>query len=169
MAIVAPPASVLLPLYRGEHSMPPLLERFESVLRGLRQGPELVLVDDGSPDGTGAIPLAPHYPYPVIVVHLARNFGQHPALAGFEHCCGDVVVTMDTHVQYAPKETPRLVDERCSQELEPEVGRETSAMPGARLIEKRRRRRIARSVRTGGRDRRSRSCPRPRSAPSQSS
>lgn len=99
--------------------MQPLLARLEPVLRELGDGSELVLVDDGSPDRTGdvAVALARDYPHPVTVVQLARNFGQHPAVfAGFEHCRGDVVVTMDSDLQYAPEEIPRLVSE-----LSPEV------------------------------------------------
>jgi undecaprenyl-phosphate 4-deoxy-4-formamido-L-arabinose transferase len=116
---VSPSVSVLVPLYRDEQSIQPLLARLEPVLHELGEDAEVVLVDDGSPDRTGFVAdaLAGDYPHPVTVVHLARNFGQHPAVfAGFEHCRGDIVVTMDSDLQYAPEDIPRLVGE-----LSPEV------------------------------------------------
>jgi len=116
---VNPSVSVLIPLYRDEQSIQPLLARLEPVLHELGDAAEVVLVDDGSPDRTGPVAdaLAREYPHPVTVVHLARNFGQHPAVfAGFEHCRGDVVVTMDSDLQYAPEDIPRLLGE-----LSPEV------------------------------------------------
>ena len=114
MHIVRPAVSVLVPLYRDEQSLQPLFARLDPVLRELGGDSELVLVDDGSPDSTAsaAVELARDYPHPVSVVRLARNFGQHPAVfAGFEHCRGDVVVTMDSDLQYPPEEIPRLVAE----------------------------------------------------------
>lgn len=116
---MSPSVSVLVPLYRDEQSIQPLLARLEPVLQELGEDAEVVLVDDGSPDRTGLVAdaLAGDYPHPVTVVHLARNFGQHPAVfAGFEHCRGDVVVTMDSDLQHAPEDIPRLVGE-----LSPEV------------------------------------------------
>jgi undecaprenyl-phosphate 4-deoxy-4-formamido-L-arabinose transferase len=44
------------------------------------------------------------------VVELARNFGQHSALlAGFRHCRGDIVVTLDADLQNPPEEIPKLI------------------------------------------------------------
>jgi len=80
----------------------------------LGESTELVLVDDGSRDRTAATAteLGRDYPFRTTVVRLARNFGQHPAVfAGFEHSEGDVVVTMDSDLQYPPEEIPRLVRE----------------------------------------------------------
>lgn len=106
--------SVVVPLYRDEDGVEQLLHRLDPVLRELGGDAELVLVDDGSPDRTGAraVGLARGYAHPVTVVRLARNFGQHAAVfAGFEHCRGDVVVTMDSDLQYLPEDIPRLVGE----------------------------------------------------------
>jgi undecaprenyl-phosphate 4-deoxy-4-formamido-L-arabinose transferase len=76
---------------------------------------ELVLVDDsGGLDNTTpkAREKAEGYPHRVVVVRLARNFGQHPAVfAGLEHSTGERVATLDSDLQYPPEEIPALLAE----------------------------------------------------------
>jgi undecaprenyl-phosphate 4-deoxy-4-formamido-L-arabinose transferase len=106
--------SIVVPLFDDEAGLPALFDRLRPVMGSLGESTELILVDDGSRDGTTrvATELARDYPFRTTVVRLARNFGQHPAVfAGFEHCVGDVVVTMDSDLQYPPEEIPRLVHE----------------------------------------------------------
>ncbi len=72
---------------------------------------ELVLVDDGSTDGTAAIAsrLAA-LDRRVSVIRLARNYGQTLAMqAGFDHARGEVVVSMDGDLQNDARDIPRLV------------------------------------------------------------
>lgn len=110
----APALSVVIPCYRDVAALPQIFEQLAPVLDGVAGGAELVLVDDGSGDGTAerAIELAREFPHPVSVVRLVRNFGQHPAVfAGLEHSRGSVVVTMDSDLQYPPEEIPRLMGE----------------------------------------------------------
>lgn len=110
--------SIVIPCYRDEAGLEPLLARLEPVMSGIPGGAELVLVDDGSPDRTGerAIELAASFPHPVTVVRLARNFGQHPAVfAGLAHARGAAVVTMDSDLQYSPEEVPQLLAELSPQ------------------------------------------------------
>lgn len=110
-----PPAvdvSVVVPCYRDEDSIGPLLERLGPVLDRLAESCEVVLVDDGSPDRTGerAIELTQTFRHPATVVRLARNFGQHPAVfAGLAYASGQIVVTMDSDMQYRPEDIPALV------------------------------------------------------------
>jgi undecaprenyl-phosphate 4-deoxy-4-formamido-L-arabinose transferase len=107
-----PSVSIVVPCYRDEDNLAPLLERLDPVMTGLGRPAELVLVDDGSPDRTGlrAVELGRTFPHPVSVVRLARNFGQHPAVfAGLAHARGDVVVTMDSDMQYPPEDIPALL------------------------------------------------------------
>ena len=83
--------SLVIPLYRDEDALQAIFERCEPILRGAAGGGELVLVDDGGLDRTTprARELAREYPHPVVVVRLARNFGQHPAVfAGLAHARG---------------------------------------------------------------------------------
>ncbi len=104
--------SVVVPCYYDEDNVAPLLERLDPVLRDLDGDCEVVLVDDGSRDATSkrAVEAAASYPHPVRLVRLARNFGQHPAVfAGLAHASGEIVVTMDSDMQYRPEDIPLLV------------------------------------------------------------
>jgi undecaprenyl-phosphate 4-deoxy-4-formamido-L-arabinose transferase len=106
--------SVVIPCYRDEAGMAQIFDRLGPVLDEICERPELVLVEDGSPDRTGAvaIQLAQTYRHPTTVVRLQRNFGQHAAVfAGFEHARGAVIVTMDSDLQYLPEEIPLLLAE----------------------------------------------------------
>src|SRR6185503_88985 len=72
---------------------------------------EMVLVDDGSGDGTGEAMLAEAAREPRIrVLRLERNAGQSAALAaGMLRAHGDVVVTMDADLQNDPADIPALL------------------------------------------------------------
>ena len=72
---------------------------------------ELVLVEDGSPDGTWTViqQLARQHPS-IRGVRLMRNYGQHNAvLCGIRAACGGIIVTMDDDLQNPPEEIPRLL------------------------------------------------------------
>jgi undecaprenyl-phosphate 4-deoxy-4-formamido-L-arabinose transferase len=109
-----PRVSIVIPCYRDEEAVPTLFARLGPVMDSLDAPAELILVDDGSPDRTAlrAIELARDFSHPTSVVRLSRNFGQHPAVfAGFEVSRGDVVVTLDSDLQYPPEEIPRLIEQ----------------------------------------------------------
>jgi undecaprenyl-phosphate 4-deoxy-4-formamido-L-arabinose transferase len=104
--------SIIIPLYRDEAALEAIFERCRPILDAQPDGGELVLVDDGGLDRATpkAIAMAAEYPHPTTVVRLARNFGQHPAVfAGLAHARGRLVVTLDSDLQYAPEEIPKLV------------------------------------------------------------
>lgn len=106
--------SIVVPLYRDECSLAQIFRRCQPVLDEQPDGGELVLVDDGGRDRTTpvALGLARRYAHPTIVVRLARNFGQHPAVfAGLAHASGERVVTLDSDLQYPPEEIPKLLRE----------------------------------------------------------
>jgi dolichol-phosphate mannosyltransferase len=72
----------------------------------------MVLVDDGSSDGTGAIldRLQGENPERLTVVHLSRNFGHQKALtAAMDFADGDAVICMDADMQHPPALIPELV------------------------------------------------------------
>jgi glycosyltransferase involved in cell wall biosynthesis len=72
---------------------------------------ELVLVEDGSPDGTWNViqELARQYPF-IRGIRLMRNYGQHNALlCGIRAARGGIIVTMDDDLQNPPEEIPRLL------------------------------------------------------------
>ena len=106
--------SIVVPLYRDVDNLTPLFARLQDVIADLDYRTDLVLVDDGSADGTAAraTELAQAFPHATTIVSLSRNFGQHPAVfAGLQHARGDIVVTMDSDLQYPPEEIPRLLAE----------------------------------------------------------
>ena len=108
---VPPRVSFVVPLYNTGAGLEPLLEAFRGLT--VEGGFELVLVNDGSPDGTGrrVPPLLGGLPFPVTFVDLARNFGEHAAvLAGFRHCRGRAVVNLDDDLQNPLTEAVRLLE-----------------------------------------------------------
>jgi len=101
--------SVVIPVYNEEKVLERLFERLVPVMEGMNRDYEIVLVDDGSADGSLDI-LIRHAGEKIRVVELTRNYGQHAAVfAGFESSDGDIVVTLDADLQNPPEEIPRLV------------------------------------------------------------
>ena len=103
--------SVVIPLYNEQEVITVMYERLTAVLTGLRVTYELVLVDDGSGDGTPAVMrrLA-NDDSAVTAVFLSRNFGKEAALtAGLAHAVGAAVVIMDADLQDPPELIPKMM------------------------------------------------------------
>jgi len=103
--------SVVVPLFNEEDSLEPLVEQLLSVLRPLGLGFELVMVDDGSRDGTPAkLAQLSERVDELVAVLLRRNYGQTAAMAaGFDASCGRVIVTLDGDLQNDPADIPQLL------------------------------------------------------------
>jgi polyisoprenyl-phosphate glycosyltransferase len=101
--------SVVAPMYEEEDTVDPFTERIASALGDIAY--ELILVDDGSKDGTrDAMARAAARDPRVKVVSLARNFGHQPALtAGLEHARGDAIVMLDGDLQDPPELIPEML------------------------------------------------------------
>lgn len=102
--------SVVVPLYDERENVEPLINAVGLALESF--GPwELVLVDDGSTDGTAEVAAAMSAADDrVRLVRLARNYGQTSAMqAGFDVARGSVVVSMDGDLQNDPEDIPALV------------------------------------------------------------
>jgi glycosyltransferase involved in cell wall biosynthesis len=102
--------SVVIPLKDERDNVRPVADRVREALRDA--GPwELVLVDDGSTDGTFAELEAAAAADPrVKVVRLRRNFGQSAATqAGLDAAAGDVIATLDGDLQNDPADIPRML------------------------------------------------------------
>ena len=109
--------SVVIPVYNEEASLPALLSRVTAACDLLSQDYEVILIDDGSHDGSTELirDAAAGEGSKLVGVLLNRNYGQHAAiLAGFEQSRGDLVITLDADLQNPPEEIPRLV-ERAAQ------------------------------------------------------
>ena len=103
--------SILIPVFDEERTVAELSERIIGVLEPLDRSFEILFVDDGSRDGTVAeVRRARERDPRVKLVRLRRNFGKAAALsAGFDHCLGEIVVTIDGDLQDDPKEIPRML------------------------------------------------------------
>jgi undecaprenyl-phosphate 4-deoxy-4-formamido-L-arabinose transferase len=104
--------SVVVTLLDEERSLEELYSRTVSTLEAYGARFELILIDDGSSDGTFAVAERLHAADPrVRAVRFKRNFGQHPAMhAGLARARGEIVVTIDGDLQNAPEDIPQLVD-----------------------------------------------------------
>jgi undecaprenyl-phosphate 4-deoxy-4-formamido-L-arabinose transferase len=108
----APELSVIIPVYDEEAGLAALFARLYPALDALGTSYEIVFVDDGSRDGSAAILRAQFQQRPDVtrVILFNRNFGQHMAImAGFEHCRGRIIVTLDADLQNPPEEIGNLV------------------------------------------------------------
>jgi undecaprenyl-phosphate 4-deoxy-4-formamido-L-arabinose transferase len=105
----APDLSVVVTLYDEEATLAELHRRVTETLSG--RDYELILVDDGSTDGTwGIVERLRARDERLRAVRFKRNFGQHPAMhAGLSRARGAIVVTMDGDLQNQPEDIPRLV------------------------------------------------------------
>ncbi|WP_421170905.1 undecaprenyl-phosphate 4-deoxy-4-formamido-L-arabinose transferase [Aeromonas dhakensis] len=105
--------SVVIPVYNEEASLPVLLSRVTAACDQLSQDYEVILIDDGSHDGSTELisEAAAREGNKLVGVLLNRNYGQHAAImAGFETAKGDLVITLDADLQNPPEEIPRLVE-----------------------------------------------------------
>jgi glycosyltransferase involved in cell wall biosynthesis len=109
---VAPYLSVVVPLFNEAPTILELHARLVAVLDDLGRSYEILLVDDGSGDGSDVLlHRVAGGDRAVRVITLARNFGQTAALAaGFDHARGQVIVAMDGDLQHAPEDLPRLLE-----------------------------------------------------------
>lgn len=104
--------SVVVPVYNEKPNLGRLVDEVRAALEPTGLAWELVLVDDGSKDGSRELypSLTASCPQLRVVV-LRRNFGQSAAFdAGFRHVTGRLVVTMDGDLQNDPKDIPAMVE-----------------------------------------------------------
>ena len=104
--------SIVIPVYNEKDALEELIKRCLASCREMHRPFEIILVDDGSSDGSRDIikASAEQYKDKVVGVLLNRNYGQHAAImAGFEQSRGEIVVTLDADLQNPPEEIPRIV------------------------------------------------------------
>jgi undecaprenyl-phosphate 4-deoxy-4-formamido-L-arabinose transferase len=104
--------SVVVPVYNEEAGLAALFARLYPALDALGLAYEIVFVNDGSRDRSAAILREQFQKRPDVtrVILFNGNFGQHMAImAGFEHCRGNIVVTLDADLQNPPEEIGKLV------------------------------------------------------------
>jgi len=103
--------SILIPLYNEIDNVDPLLEALGTTLKEIGETYQIILVDDGSRDGTTdkILERARQDPHLKCLV-LARNYGQTAAMmAGFEEAEGEIIIPMDGDLQNDPRDIPLLL------------------------------------------------------------
>ena len=107
-----PSLTITVPIFNEEQNIEPLYDKTRAAMDELGLPWELVLVDDGSRDGSSAVLDAMAAKDPrVTVVHFARNYGQTAAMmAGMDHARGNIIVPMDGDLQNDPADIGRLLD-----------------------------------------------------------
>ena len=103
--------SIVVPLFNECDNVDPLIAEIDSALANHPGGYEIVCVDDGSTDGTGARlhELATRHQH-VKLVRFGKNYGQTAAMsAGFHVARAEIVVTMDGDLQNDPRDIPAML------------------------------------------------------------
>ncbi len=107
----APEFSIVLPVYNEEDNLKTLAEGIVNAMNSLTKSYEVILVDDGSTDGSKEVlkKLCDQYPTFRCLV-FQENCGQTAAFdAGFRNAKGKVIITMDADLQYDPGDIPSLL------------------------------------------------------------
>jgi undecaprenyl-phosphate 4-deoxy-4-formamido-L-arabinose transferase len=110
--MATPLVSVIIPVYNEEAVLAALFARLYPALDALGRTYEVVFVNDGSRDKSVAMLREQFQKRPDVtrVILFNGNYGQHMAvMAGFEHCRGERVVTMDADLQNPPEEIAKLL------------------------------------------------------------
>ncbi len=107
-----PGLSVVIPVYNEVENLVSLVDELAEVLASQKRAYEVVVIDDGSTDGTTALlhklTLERRY---LKAIFFRRNFGQTAAFdAGFRAAAGEIVVTLDGDLQNDPHDIPAMVD-----------------------------------------------------------
>lgn len=113
--------SIVVPMYKEEDNAARLVERVHQGMAEYEGYWELVLVDDGSPDGTvkAIRQCQSEWGDHVRLIELQRNFGQTAAMqAGIDAARGELIVTMDGDLQNDPTDIPRMVAELLERDLD---------------------------------------------------
>ena len=102
--------SVVVPLYNEEESLGELVAWIDRVARENSLTYEVIMVDDGSTDGSWRVVKALAEQYDTVKgISFMRNYGKSAALySGFEMASGEVVFTMDADLQDSPDEIPEM-------------------------------------------------------------
>lgn len=113
--------SLVVPLYNEEDNVVPLVEAVQAALLDVPWPWQLILVDDGSRDGTRRRleEVTARVPGQVCAVLLRRNFGQTAAMqAGIDTATGSIIVTLDGDLQNNPQDIPRMVRRLLDEDLD---------------------------------------------------
>jgi len=103
--------SIVLPVYNEVDNLRQLCLEITTAMQGLDREYEVILVDDGSTDGSRELlATMAREDQHLKVVLFRRNFGQTPAMmAGFDYAQGEIIITLDADRQNDPADIPKLI------------------------------------------------------------
>jgi len=103
--------SIVIPIYNERESIGKLYENLNEALSKMNLKYEVLLIDDGSIDGTFNELLKIHRKNRLFkIIRFRKNFGQTSAIsAGFNYAEGEVVITLDADLQNDPQDIPVLL------------------------------------------------------------
>jgi polyisoprenyl-phosphate glycosyltransferase len=112
MAAATPTFSIVAPVFNERETVEAFYTRTIAVMEGVGDSFELVLVDDGSTDGSYQVMRALHErDARVRVVEFSRNFGHQIAIsAGLDHARGRCVIIIDSDLQDPPEVIPEMIE-----------------------------------------------------------
>ncbi|OGU14680.1 MAG: glycosyl transferase [Geobacteraceae bacterium GWC2_53_11] len=103
--------SIVVPVYNEQENVEAVYSAISTALSAMGCSYEIVMVDDGSSDGSyNVLTRLASRDAALKVIRFRRNFGQTAAMsAGFDHAKGDIIIPMDGDLQNDPADIPRLV------------------------------------------------------------
>jgi len=104
--------SIVVPVYNERDNVEALYTALKSALQSMNCSYEIIMVDDGSTDGSYAVLTRLATDDTCLkVIRFRRNFGQTAAMsAGFDSAQGDIIIPMDGDLQNDPADIPRLIE-----------------------------------------------------------
>ncbi len=104
--------SIVVPVYNEKENIQLLCREIRNACEPLGRPYEVLVVDDGSTDGTFALLERLHQVDPTLrVIRLSRNTGQTAALAaGISYAQGEIIVTLDGDLQNDPADIPSMIE-----------------------------------------------------------
>ncbi len=104
--------SIIVPTLNERDNIPILVERLDKALRSKGYEYEILIVDDGSTDGTQEVAKELSKKYPVRLIDRSKKkkgLG-FAVVDGFKEAKGDILVVMDADLQHPPEDVPRLIE-----------------------------------------------------------
>ena len=115
--------SVISPVFNEIENLETFVESVTEVMNSINMSWELIIVDDGSDDGSSKILKKIGHQENIRSILLSKNYGQTTAIqAGFDNAVGEYFVTLDSDLQNDPKDIPTLIQKLIKEELDLVVG-----------------------------------------------
>ena len=115
--------SIVSPVFNEVENLKDFVESVTKIMNSENMSWELIIVDDGSQDGSSSIVKEIGHQENIRGILLSKNYGQTTAIqAGFDNAVGKYLVTLDSDLQNDPKDIPALLKKLINEELDRVVG-----------------------------------------------